>query len=609
MKWRSESFRNKLSWFLVAAILAVMFCLTFFAGRGDSGTTDEIAHIPSGYSYLHYLDYRLNPEHPPLAKVLAGSLLQFVDIKDMRQDWSWDGINQWEAGWSMLYRSGNNPDQILLWARLPMILLALGLGFLLYIWAKKFWGRGVALLVLTLYAFYPDVLGHSHLVTTDIAAAFGYVVTLFAFDNLMRKKTTKALIWAGVAFGLAQLLKFSSFLLFFILLALVFYRAKLDKKDNESYWGSFWDLFKMYLWVCVISIVVVWIVYIPLVWNMSPGIEHQVIENNLTNNDAKTIIARRLLHAMEGNVITRSIGHYILGVLLVFVRVAGGNATYILGQVSDKSISWYFPVAWLLKTPLSVIILFVWSLLTLAIFRHKHKEESWENWLILTPIVIYWAFTLKGSLNIGIRHLMPTVPFVLLFIGKSMKRYIDWQKRLTIQGLVVIALAATMIVEVISYYPQYIAYFNMLVPRDKRYQYMIDSSLDWGQDLYRLKNYIDANDIDSIKVDYFGGSVPPYFIPQSSEWHSSYGPTAGWIAVSATYFQSSKLYGPMEHKWDYEWLENFKPETIIGGSILVYHITNEDLASNPPVSKYPITVIERPGDIKVYKDVTPTLKN
>ena len=116
------------------------------------------------------------------------------------------------------------------------------------------------------------------------------------------------------------------------------------------------------------------------------------------------------------------------------------------------------------------------------------------------------------------------------------------------------------------------------------------------------------NDIDSIKVDYFGGSVPPYFIPESTEWHSSYGPTTGWLAVSATYFQSSKLYGPMEHKWSYEWLEQHQPEAIIGGSILVYNITNEDLANNPPVSPYPIKVIEKPGDIEVYKEMPPTLQ-
>ncbi len=596
----SETKKSSITWFCAVLILSVMFVISLLASRGDSGTTDEIAHIPSGYSYLRYLDFRLNPEHPPLAKALAGTLLQFVPVRDLRLDWSWEGINQWEAGWSMLYRSGNDPNQILLWARIPMILLSLGLGFLVFLFAKKYFGRAIALLCLTLFAFYPDVLGHGHLVTTDIAAAFGYLLTIFAFDNLMRKKNTKALIWAGIAFGIAQLLKFSAFLLFFMLLVLVFYRAYLDKKADEKYWPVFWRLFKLYFLTCVISIVVVWLVYIPFVWKMSPEITHTVIEKNLTA-DPKTLAIRNFLHLFEGNPITRAIGHYLLGVVLVFVRVAGGNATYIMGHVSDKSISWFFPVAWLIKTPISIIILLFWSILSALILRSKHKEDAWLNWLILTPVVVYWAFTLKGSLNIGIRHLMPTVPFVILFIGKQFKRHIS-QSRITIQGYIALALTAIMVIETISCFPQYISYFNFLVRRGDRYKYLVDSSLDWGQDLYRLKKYIDENDIDTIKVDYFGGSVPPYFIPESTEWHSSYGPATGYFAVSATYFQSSKLYGPMEGKWDYEWLEQFKPEAIIGGSILVYNISNEDLAEHPPVSPYPIKVFEEPGSINVYEN-------
>jgi len=598
MNFKSEKSRNIIGYVCAAILLLILGALSLSASLGDSGTVDEIAHIPSGYSYVEYQDYRLNPEHPPLAKALSGFFLQFADINDIRKDWSWEGINQWEAGWSMLYRSGNDPEQILFWARLPMILLAVGLGLFLYFWSKKYWGKKVALLVLTLYVFYPDIIGHSHLVTTDIAAAFGYVITLYAFDKMIKKRNIKYLIWAGVAFGIAQLLKFSSFLLFIILLILVFYRAKLDQKKEQSYWSSLKPLILSYLGVCVVSLIVVWIVYIPFVWNTSSQIEHEVIERNLTNSQ-DTLLLRNFLHYFENNPIMRGLGHYLLGIALVFARVAGGNATYILGEVSDKSIAWFFPVAWMIKTPISIIILLIWSLLSLVIFRNKHKEDSWTNWLLLTPIVVYWAFTLKGSLNIGIRHLMPTVPFVILFIGKSLKRYLAGQ-HLTKQAVAIAVIVIVLIADVVRYYPQYIAYFNFLVPREDRYKYMIDSSLDWGQDLYRLKKYIEDNNIESIKVDYFGGSVPPYYIKQSSEWHSSYGPTTGWIAISATYFQSSKLYGPKEGKWSYQWLEQYQPEAIIGGSILVYNISNEDLAENPPVSPYPIKVIEEPGTINIY---------
>lgn len=185
---------------------------------------------------------------------------------------------------------------------------------------------------------------------------------------------------------------------------------------------------------------------------------------------------------------------------------------------------------------------------------------------------------------------MPTIPFVLLLIGQFIAKVEKTKWALaTIVLLLVFQIAHTL-----SYYPQYIAYFNNAVPKDQRYKYMTDSSLDWGQDLLRLKKYIDDNEIESIKVDYFGGSLPSYLIPEGHDWHSSYGPTTGWLAVSATFYQSSKLYGQKEGKWSYEWLDNIKPTAEIGGSILVFNITNQDLINHPPVSSYPIIKIDSP---------------
>ncbi len=592
----SLSQRKYFAAFFVFLILGFMFLLAFFSSRGifgipgDSGTVDEIAHIPSGYSYDRYLDFRLNPEHPPLAKALAGFPLAIQNsINGIKSDWSWEGINQWEAGWYLLYEAGNDPANVLFWARLPMIFLMIGLGLFIYKWAAELWSRRIGLLVLLLYAFYPDVIAHGRLVTTDIAAAFGYVISIYYFDKALVKNDHKSVIYAGIAFGIAQLLKFSAFLLFGVLLFLVIIRSILNRKES-SFIGEFWKNIKKYFWTCTISLIVVWIVYIPFVWNTPAGIEHEVIEGNLTQ-DPGTLMQRIFLHLFENNPITRGLGHYLLGVLLVFARVAGGNATFALGQVSDKSIPWYFPFAWLVKTPISIIVLFLWSIITLFASKfYKNKDKFWTASLFLTPWLVYWAFTLKGSLNIGIRHLMPTVPFVLLLIGYGLNEI--WESKSKIGRYFAGGLVAFLIVSTLSYFPSYIGYFNEAVPRDQRYNYLVDSSLDWGQDLLRLKKYVDDNNINDIKVDYFGGSVPSYYIPESRKWHSSYGPTTGWLAISATFYQSSKLYGEKEGKWSYGWLDVFEPVAEIGGSILVFNITPEDLIKNPPVSPYPITKID-----------------
>lgn len=583
---------------LVFIILFTMFLIAMFSSKGafgipgDSGTVDEIAHIPSGYSYVEYADFRLNPEHPPLAKALAGVPLALQsDIKGPKDDWSWNGINQWEAGWYMIYEAGNNSEEVFFWARLPMMLLMIGLGLFIFKWARELFGRKVGLFTLLLFAFYPDVIAHGRLVTTDIAAAFGFVAATYYFSKALEKKTWQSILIAAAVFAVAQLLKFSAFLLFGVFLILIVIRAIQERKEN-GFGVGLWTYFKKYFWVCAISLLFVWLVYIPFTWNTPVDIEHKLIETNLTA-DSQTLVLRNFLHLFEGNVITRGLGHYLLGIMLVVARVAGGNATFIMGHLSDKSISWYFPVAWLIKTPITIIILSITSIIAFIV-RKKTKESVWIGSLFLIPLIVYWAFTLKGSLNIGIRHLMPTIPFVLLMIAYLVHPIINTKKYLVHRFLLGV-LAIYLIVSTMSYYPGFIGYFNESVPRDQRHNYLIDSSLDWGQDLLRLKKYAEDNGIKSIKVDYFGGSVPDYYMPQAREWHSSYGPTTGWLAVSATFYQSSKLYGEKEGKWSYGWLDNIKPKAIIGGSILVFDITNQDLREHPPTSPYKIKQIDVPG--------------
>lgn len=595
---KNWAYKNKklVTFLAVSFILIAMFFVAFLSSKGafgdpgDSGIVDEVAHIPAGFSYIKDLDYRFNPEHPPLAKALAGAMLVIKGFVGPDQSPAWNDLAdlngaQWKAGWDMIFKLNSDPQAVFFWARLPLMLLMIGLGLFLFKWARELFGTKVGLIVLLLYSLYPDVLAHGRLVTTDIAAAFGFVIATYYFDKALIQKTWKWIIIAALAFALAQLLKFSAFLLFGIFLILAVIRAVMDHNKGQ-FWSKLWQNFKPYFFVCIISIIFVWIVYIPFTWKMPVNVEHQAIEDNLTQ-DPRTVPLRNFLHHFEGNTITRGLGHYILGIFLVIGRVEGGNGTFILGHFSDKSISWYFPVAWILKTPIPIIIMSFSAILWLILAWPKDRVKKWQLALILTPILVYWGFTLKGQLDIGIRHLLPTVPFVLLLIGYSLHEAFKTKRRVLF-GIITAVLVIYMAVSTLSNYPNFIAYFNEFTPRDLRYTRLIDSSLDWGQDLLRLKKYVDDNHIDSIKVDYFGGSNQSYYIPQQQGWSSEYGPTTGWLAVSATFYQLSKLRGPAEGKWSYAWLDNIKPTAEIGGSILVFHISDADLAAHPPQSPYPI---------------------
>ncbi len=413
------------------------------------------------------------------------------------------------------------------------------------------------------------------------------------FNRALNEQTWKNIVRAGLAFGAAQLFKFSALVLFLILFILIFIKSVLEKQENLHFWKAWRLYFKTYFWVCSISMVVVWMVYTLFVWGTPAPVEHKLIELSLTS-DPDTLGLRNFLHVFENNPLARGVGHYLLGMMFVIGRVVFGSPTFILGHFSLRSIVWYFPVAWLLKTPIPIIALVFLSIGYCIVRFPKEKNDRWTLALLVTPIMIYWATSLIGSLNIGIRHLIPTVPFVLLLVGFFCRKISETRWRITAQKFAISVLLAYLIVSTVSYYPEFIAYFNEATPRDVRYTRLVDSSLDWGQDLIRLKQYVEDTSIKDIKLDYFGNVDPTYYIPDAKIWDSEYGPTTGWMAISATYYQASKMRGELCGKWSYHWLDSRKPKAIIGGSILVFNIEERDLATNPPTSPYPITKTVEP---------------
>jgi hypothetical protein len=351
---------------------------------------------------------------------------------------------------------------------------------------------------------------------------------------------------------------------------------------------------------------------------MTASVEHKVIEENLSPDDPRTLPLRNILHKFEGNRVTRPIGHYMLGISYIFSRTAGGNATFIIGHFSDKGIKWYFPVAWLLKIPLPITFLVLYGLVILITRGIRGPTDAWLLWYISIPVAIYWIITLQGSLNIGIRHLFPTLPFVYLFIARTIHPILN-PKYFNLRGLAFYAPGITLIILVVWFifgsiitYPSYLAYFNELTIGRPKNEFLVDSNLDWGQDLRRLASYVNEHpEIDKLHIDYFGGGVPSYYMDPGKliDWHSDQGPTTGWFAISSTFFQFSKMYGVTEGKWDYSWLESFEPVKNFGGSIMLYHITLMDLKEFPPTHLAPeIKVLpvdaeaERRGDYSAPQD-------
>lgn len=594
-------------WCVAGALLAMMFGLGISSMANDSATVDEVAHISAAYSYLHYGDYRLNPEHPPLTKDLAGLPLQFMDLKypDKEAAWVAEPNGQWNSGRSFIYHIGNDAQAILFWARLPILLLAIGFGIVLYRFVLRRWGEAVALVTLLFYAFSPNIIAHAHYVTTDLGASVFMFLALMSYVNFIERPNGLNLFLLSLGLAGAQLVKYSSVVLYPILLMVTIGVVMAWKRPSgwiartRCYAGGL-------VAASALSIVWVWIYYIPHVMNMPTDVQARLISGSLYGSAAG--IGEDLI-ALSQHVALKPLVQYLLGLAMVYGRVNGGSVTYFNGQVSDQSFRLYFPEIFVIKTQVAFLVLglIALGLLLVRIYRRGLRREIGgmirEHLLLFTLgffAVSYFFISVAGNLNLGIRHILPIfVPlFVLVAVAtvSLARRLADTGWRAASVGALAILLAwyaaATFWI-----YPFFTAYFNELIggPANAD-KYVADSAVDWGQDLVRLKQFVDAHpEINQLAIDYFGGGDPRYYFCQRA--YDSQGqliattdgydctqsvykppqpgnaPYAGqYIAVSETFLEYDRWYSAQRGDEGYEYLRNMQPVAKIGYSIYLFKL-------------------------------------
>jgi hypothetical protein len=605
---------------IITLILGFMLVVSVLNSANDSAIFDETAHIPAGYTYMRYLDMRLNPEHPPLIKDLAGLPLLFMNLNfDQTGDFWTDSVDgQWDAGRSFLWHMDNNADRIIFWSRIPIVLLSLLLGWFIFKWTREISGIAAGLFALAIYAFDPNILGHNHFVTTDIGICAFMVFSFYYFLKFIRYPSWKRTIIFGIFLGLVQLAKFSSVLLFPVYgLAMIIYPLVIIKINKQE--SSF--IFRLksvgkYLGKGItagaISILVVWMLYTLNTFHMPTAKLADIINYQFSPKSemasAKTV--NRVLLSLDGNNLTKPLAEYFLGVGMVFKRVAGGNGAYFMGQVSSKAFPAYFPTVFLIKEPLPNLFLMLSALLlSLAGFAKFLSSEArnkfqkfWEKIAgylrenitsasLAMFIFLYSYMSVTGNLNIGFRHLFPILPFAYILTAKVI---FDFWKKLhsrqseLIFGIILSALVLFLVSGTVSAYPAYMSYFNQTAGGPKNgYKFVTDSNADWGQDLKRLKIWINEynNDnpvkpIDKIHLNYFGGAdIGYYFGDQAIDWWDSRRPLEpGWYAISTNYLMGSFYDKEKKDSESYRWMENLKPVAQVGTSIFMYYITADDIS-------------------------------
>ena len=565
---------------------------------------DELAHIPAGYSYLNNLDYRLNPEHPPLVKMAAGLPLLFLDLNFPTNSQSWtEKVNgQWDVGFEFLYTSGNNADQVIQWARTGPMFLTLILVVFVYIWSKELMGDWWALLPTIGVALSPHFLAHGHYVTTDIGAALGVIISIYYFNRYLISPSKKSLVISGIAFGIAQLTKFSALILVGHMLIMVVIYALLRFDKNKHGLKHALTLVIKYLGrlflIFIIGALVIYPLYAISSTNYPP--EKQLADTTAimgTNfeNPPLSYLANTTIW-LSDKPILRPYAQYFLGVLMVFKRTNEGNTLYFMGDVDTTGGPEYFPIIYALKETLPMLILaglgIIFALFGAirALFKRtptlrEYFDTNLHEFSAMLFISIYVLYSLTSPLNIGLRHLIPILPLIYILSTEALRKHAqkdEYMKQL--RSAMVVFLFIWQGAIALTAFPHYISYFNDIVGTDNGWHYATDSNYDWGQDLKRLSAFVEENNIQKIGIHYFGGGDPLYYMQDKAIlWNSSMGnPMESgieWLAISVNELQNSTAPAAPAYirnvEQEYHWLQNpDSPDFRVGKSIFVYKLSD-----------------------------------
>jgi len=563
---------------IVLCAFAVAFAtLTVGSYTQKSATVDEPQHLTAGYTALRLHDYRIDQEHPPLLRLWAAlPLLAMRDIRIDTNGASWSDANEWVFSHHFLYEL-NDADRLLYRARFMMVLLGIVLGILLFCWARELFGFWTATSVLALYCVEPNVLAHSSLVTTDLGMA---CFSFGAFYFLWRM--TRNLTWAnGIAaagfFALAQVSKFSALILGPIAVALLaghslraapwpcslFRAGELRSRRSKSLASAA---------VVAILVLTSWMT----VWTVYGFHDRRVVPSHdllVVREHPDFLLPVRRITGVASWMANHKLVPDAYAQSLILGQVKAQHRTaYLAGQVTRTGWWYYFPVVFLAKTPITILLLLFCGL-TLLI--QNPVRWNMDSAFLMLPPATFLGAAMATHLNIGLRHILPIYPSVLLIAGVTLD-----EMRAKWRAVVLLAPVALAAIELATVYPHCLAFFNQIIGGPANgHLVLLDSNLDWGQDLKPLKKWMDAHHVGQVNLSYFGTADPAYY---GMHWAALPGTSAdltptirepsfpGYVAVSVQNLHglhldpaSSDLYAPLLKR---------KPLAVIGYSIHVYWV-------------------------------------
>ena len=550
----------------VALLLIIFFAQGAHIAANKSNTFDEPAHILNGYAYLSEgIDFLAPLHHPIPGRAITSLPLAFIDLDLVASTPSEEEDNSAFHRYSVkfIFENTVTGEKILLLSRLSVLTLALLLGGVLYLWSSELWGRAGGLFSLFLFALSPNILAHSSLATTDLPITTFFFISAYCLWLTLRRDTHWQLAAVtGIAVGFAFATKHTAFLLLPLVAITVF--MKIGRGEGWKRTATHYTV------VAAVAYVTLWALYGFHYHSPSPEYGGLPWEKFTGSPLAPLFDLMRSVTFLPES--------YIYSLAGTFGSASSGKPAFLMGEYSLTGWWYYFILAFLIKTPEATIFFLIAALCFMV--ASKDRSQLGEAAFILFMPLLLLVVISSQKVNIGLRHLLPAYPFLFVFLG-----YLPTIGRKAVRygryGFVFFcfwyAASAAMI------HPNQLAFFNGFIGGPKNgYKYLVDSNLDWGQDLPALKRYMDENAIDSVKIAYFGLSDPRYYGIEY-EWLPSYvifdhmkSPELGggrffidgYVAISATMLQGVYL----ADRVLYRVFRELRPVARLGYSIFVYRI-------------------------------------
>lgn len=525
----------------VAALL-VFFWLALQAVLAKTPTADEGMHMLRGQVLRLTDELTLQGQHTPLSHWLIGAFYFAEDsIPLVTELPSWPAQSPPDLVQEFLWSGGAQVARLLFLARLPILFASLLLGAVIGRWAGMLTGFTGTTIALVLYAFSPNLLASASLSTTDLVATAAYVGAAFAVWFYWRRPSRMRWVLTGLALGLAISSKLTGLLTLPVALVLCYiesFRPKVGRANKVPWWrpGLVW-----LSWLPLAGLVL-WAVY------------------------------RFEVGPVAGLSFPLPAATFLSNFVEVQDHIERGHYSFLLGQRSNQGWPAYFALAYVYKTPVVAFVMLIVALVYITWQRLWVKVTA--LWL---PAGALFLAASVSRLNIGIRHILPVIPFLCLLIAMSGPM---WRRRRESRW-VMLALLAIYALGTFRQSPHFLAYFSELAGgSDQGYRYLGDSNIDWGQDLRLLAEYADAYDGGPFYASYFGSGDPGYYGLEAPPLFDELGipvgfapanPEPGRYAISVNHLQGAT---PAEPDL-FDWFRNQEPLDNLGYSVLIYNVLEQ----------------------------------